>query len=820
MRRILFALSLFLSTNVFASPLWEDVNQQEQNKLARSSLPSYSARVLRLDEPALRQQLLSATANTASKNRLAKPAINKPLELPLPDGSMVQLIIEEYPLLSKALATKFPDIKAWKVHEAHGKNIYGRIDLTEVGFHAMLTLEDGDTIFIDPHKTSENNHLYDSFSKRKNIHLFQRHENKKEIFIKTPISLQRSINTQKKAATSSKDLITYRLALAATGEYVALKGGTKAAAFSAMMTTINRVNQIYERDLSVRLVFIDKTYDIIYTNPNTDPFTHGNAFSMLDENIANMDAVIGDNNYDIGHLFGGAGTGGLALLSGVCRANKISHKAGGITGSASPYGDSFNIDYVAHEMGHQLGATHTFNSETKNCSGNNREADTAVEPGSGSTIMSYAGICGKNNLQINSDAVFNAVSIAQINNYIRDNEGATCGKHESSGNTNPSIIATQNFTIPSNTPFVLTSTANDADGDQLNYTWDQIDANGTTVDVDIDTGDNPLFRSYLPSALNYRYFPHINTLFGELPIKGEKLALTDRELNFATTVRDNKGGIARADTKITTSGNPFTVISQYSSYLYQRNENIQVRWNVAGTNKPPVNCQTVDIKLLAKDGTTQDLLLNTVNDGSQNLNIPNNIKSVSHARIMVACRDNIFFAVSKGNIAIGTNKPPTTSINVTISNVSVKESSANKANFTITLSHASDQRTSIQYTTVNGTAKAGSDFLFDTGVLLIPAGKISETISIPILNDQLVEDNETFQLQLSHPSNNINLFDSSATATIIDDDKKIDTPADKQDIPSSKNDVKKAGGTMSSILIFLMLYLSLLKLRIQVYRSR
>ena len=159
MRRILFALSLFLSTNVFASPLWEDVNQQEQNKLARSSLPSYSARVLRLDEPALRQQLLSSTANTASKNRLAKPAINKSLELPLPDGSMVQLIIEEYPLLSKALAAKFPDIKAWKVHEAHGKNIYGRIDLTEAGFHAMLTLEDGDTIFIDPHKTSENSHL-------------------------------------------------------------------------------------------------------------------------------------------------------------------------------------------------------------------------------------------------------------------------------------------------------------------------------------------------------------------------------------------------------------------------------------------------------------------------------------------------------------------------------------------------------------------------------------------------------------------------------------------------------------------------------------
>ena len=813
MRRTLLALSLLLSTNTFAAPLWEDISQQSQTKLSRSSLPSYTARILSLDEPALRQQLL-APANTSSSNSLAKAATkSRLLELPLPDGSMVQLIAEEYSLLSKELALKFPNIKTWKVHEANGKNIHGRIDLTGAGFHAMLTLEDGDTIFIDPNKTVTKTNLYNSFSKRINKHLFQRNKDIKEVLIQHATAQKRRINLQQKNTALSQDLITYRLALAATGEYVALQGGTKESALNAMATTINRVNEIYERDLAIRLSLVGNTDNIIYTDPKSDPFTKGDAYTMLDETIATIDAIIGDANYDIGHLFGGSGTGGLALLSGICRANKVSHKAGGVTGSVSPYGDSFDIDYVAHEIGHQFGATHTFNSLTQNCGGNNRETDTAVEPGSGSTIMSYAGICGKNNLQNNADAVFNAVSIAQINNYTRNNEGAICGTHSSSNNTNPTITTTKNFTIPSNTPFVLTSSAKDADGDTLSYTWDQIDANGTAEDVDIDTGDSPLFRSYLPSLVNYRYFPNIDTLFGSPPAKGEKLALTNRELNFATTVRDNRGGIEREDTKITTSGNPFTLISHNTSHLYSVNENIDVSWNVAGTDSAPVNCKNIDIKLLAKDGTSQNLLLNTPNDGSQNITIPTYTSTVSHARIMLACSNNIFFALSKGNIDIDGINPV-----VTISDVSILENSSGKIVFTINLSSASETHTTINYATVNGTAKAGSDFTADNGILFIPAGQTSTTVSITPLNDQLVEDNETFHLILTTPSSNVSLLNNSATATIIDDDKK-EVVADKQDIPTTNDTDKKAGGSMGSILIFLMLYISLLRLRLQARKS-
>ena len=822
MRKTLIALSLCLSTNAFASPLWEDINSQPENsnKLSRASSVLSNARALHLDEAALRQQLLAPSNAT----KQARAAEEKLLELPLPDGSMIAVIIEEYPLLNNALAAKFPNIKAWKVRAANGKNIHGRIDITTTGFHAMLTLENGDTIFIDPQKPSSKTTaeasktvtLYNSFSKQQNKPLFQRNSHKREFFIQNSVLQKRTQNLLEKQSNSSPSLITYRLALSATGEYTQLKGG-KDAAFSAMVTTINRVNEIYERDLSIRLSLIANTDKIIYTNPNTDPFTNGDAYAMLDETIANMDTVIGNDNYDIGHLFGGAGTGGLALLSGICRSNQVSHKAGGITGSHSPYGDSFDIDYVAHEMGHQFGATHTFNSETQNCAGGNREPDTAVEPGSGSTIMSYAGMCGVNNLQHNSDAVFNAVSIAQINNYIRKSGEANCGIVSTRSNNNPTMANSKTFNIPSNTAFVLNSNANDIDGDKLTYTWDQIDTNGTAVNVGLDTGDNPLFRSYLPSNTQYRYFPHIDTLFGALPIKGELLALTNRTLNFATTVRDNRGGIERQDTQINTSGNPFSLISHLTSHLYQVNESIDVNWDVAGTNNAPISCSNVDIKLLSKDGNTQNLLLNTPNDGSQNLIIPTDISTISHARMMVACSDNIFFAVSQGNIAVDGISPIATLNAPSI----IEGDTENKAlNYVVSLTSPSSENISIKYTIRD----THSNAQLQSGLVNIPAGQTTATISQLIAGNQIVDGDKSYTLTLSSPQNiqfdTTNTIDTLSTiGTVIDNDKKIETLADKQDPITTTNEVKKSGGSMGSIFIFLMLYISLLKLRIKAQRN-
>jgi hypothetical protein len=936
MRNPLIVLSLFFTIPLIATPIWKDIEASlglsaPQLRTSASNTPvTYSARLLSLNETALREKL-SITKNKSVidpytiNQRLQN---NKIIDLPLPDKSMLSVIATEYLMMEKPLADKFPQLKTWKVQAANGKNIHGRIDFTAAGFHAMLVLENGDTIFIDPDNTTTKTQLaslnverlYNSFSKQKNAALFQRPADD-QVLIEKDATIQPSEKINKVQAKISNDLITYRLALAATAEYSALSGGTQVSTLSAMLTTINRVNELYERDLAIRFKLIGDNEKLIYLNVATDPFTNGNPYDMLEENIVNMERVIGTDHYDIGHLFGGEGTGGLALLSAVCRTQQNSHKAGGITGSSSPYGDSFNIDYVSHEIGHQLGATHSFNSILKNCSGGNREEDSAVEPGSGSSVMSYAGICDSDNLQPNSDAVFNARNIEQVDQYIRYSGLANCGQKSASNNNNPSINDEKRFTIPSNTPFLLSSYATDIDADTLTYTWDQIDSNGTAVQVGIDAGDNPLFRSYLPTQSNQRYFPQLSTLFGGVAIKGETLPVTNRNLTFATSVRDNQGGIARTDTNITVSGTQFKVTSQTSSYLYHLNEKIEVKWNEAGTSWAPVNCNYVDIKLLTVDGISQPLLLETANDGSQSFTIPKTTKAVTKARIMVACSDNIFFALSQGKIAIqqtqqeedpiarvnspiitegdsGTknlnyiitlNKATTqaatirysirdineeiqlgivnialgkthatitqvingdlkvesdqsyqltlsspqnisfpstdtltttgtvldndsaiipTKIKLTINDISVLEgnSGITQAVFSINLDQASTTDINVNYATIANTALAGSDFSSQSDTLHITAGQTNASIIININTDQLVEGNENFQVVLSNPSENIILINTTATATILNDDNDADKPEDK-------DPEEKAAGSFNPVLALLLLGLFLFKWR-------
>ncbi len=857
MRRILIAFSFFFSTPLFATPLWEDIDNAPHaaiktlKTLSSPALPTYIARNLLLDETALRKQLFIATNN----NQTARypQATNRPthndkiFNLPLPDGSMLEVIATEYSLMEKSLANRFPNFKSWKVQATKNKKIQGNMSFTANGFNAMLILENGDTIFIDPNKSIEasikqfkqNKKPYRSFSKRENKHLFQHKFPLKEIVIQPPKNqLQTLLKPQARAA---KALITYRLALAATAEYTALSHGTKESALSAMYVTIDRVNTIYRRDLSIQLQLVD-TDKLIYLNRETDPYNNGDSYQMLDENIANLDAVIGKDNYDIGHVFGGEGTGGLALMSSVCKADQGAHKAGGVTGSLSPYGSTFDIDYVAHEMGHQFGATHTFNSIKESCGGNNREPSSAVEPGSGSTIMSYAGICAADNLQANSDAVFHAVSIQQINDYIRYSGEATCGTKSNTDNNNPTISSLKNYYIPIKTPFLLKANASDIDisnknkDDVLTYTWDQIDVNGTTVELGIDAGDNPLFRSYMPSSSNQRYFPQLASLFGQ-PTPSETMPLTNRELNFATTVRDGKGGVARADTKIMTSGNQaFEVTSHKGKFLYHIDDKIEVKWNEANTSWAPINCNSVDIKLLTEDGTTQDLLLNIPNDGSETITVTQNTHPINNAHIMVACSDNIFFAISKGKITIdhrtanqtttidNVNSPSpieedsgskTLNYIISFNNIFVAEGNEGitKATFTVYLNQVATVDTFIDYATISDSAQADSDFNAKSGTLSILAGKISGTISIDIKADQQIENDEIFWLLLSNPSNNTVLSNKIASATIINDDKKIEITADKE--AQSKN---SAGGSFDGILTFLLIYISLLRLKFKARR--
>ena len=299
-----------------------------------------------------------------------------------------------------------------------------------------------------------------------------------------------------------------------------------------MTTTVNRLNQVFERDLNVKLELIAENDALIYTSPSSDPFSNQDAGKMVNQNLINTNAVIGKDSYDIGHVFGTGNTGGLAFLNSTCGDNK----AGGVTGSNSPEGEAFNIDYVAHEIGHQLGASHTFNGYQQNCRAGNRVQDTAVEPGSGSSIMGYAGICGGDDLQSNSDAFFHSTSIAQIRNFTQNAGGSQCGTLTASSNNNPSVDAGRDYFIPAQTPFILTGDSSDVDGDPVLHSWEQTDT-GASSDLYTDLIDNPLFRVWKPTTEKVRYFPRLKELLNNTSILGELLPTTTRKLNFSLLVR-------------------------------------------------------------------------------------------------------------------------------------------------------------------------------------------------------------------------------------------------------------------------------------------
>jgi hypothetical protein len=365
--------------------------------------------------------------------------------------------------------------------------------------------------------------------------------------------------------------------------------------------------------------------------------------------------------------------GGLASVGSLCS----DFKAQAYTGTPTPDNDSFYIDFVAHELGHQLNASHSFNGTTASCGGVNRVASSAMEPGSGSTIMSYAGICAEEDLQANSDATFHAVSIQQMNQYITQGKGAQCGQVIVTGNNAPSADAAQqgddeSFTIPAATPFRLTGSATDVDGDTLSYQWDEMDAGGingatnaSTIGTDLSDGNNPLFRSFLPKRTPVRYFPRLSQLITQQEDIGETLPQVSRTLNFRLTVRDGEGGVANDDIAIQVDGDqgPFRItggdLNRASTYTGGSTRTLV--WATADTE---TSCPSVEVSLLSlSSGNPPATFCNSNDSGFDQLSLgefPNNgfvslvlpDISVTRARIMLSCSDNIFFALSDATLSI------------------------------------------------------------------------------------------------------------------------------------------------------------------------
>jgi subtilisin-like proprotein convertase family protein len=583
-------------------------------------------RTFRLDAGALRDILDRA------------PAI---LTIPMPDDSFARFTVYDSPIMEAGLAAKFPEIKTYSGQGMDDKTATIRFDLTPRGFHAMV-IAAGGTIYIDPFSRGDVLH-YVSYDKRD----YKRSGEIPRCLLDDqpePGSSASPSGTPGVFAPVGASLRTYRLAVAADVEYTTFHGGTVPAALAAVVTTINRVTGIYEREFDARLVLVANESSIIYT-AEPDPYTNTSPSTLLTENQANLDAVIGSANYDIGHVFT-TGGGGLASLGVVCTAGT---KARSETGSSAPVGDAYDVDYVAHEMGHQFGALHTFNGTTSNCGGGNRSATAAYEPGSGSTIMAYAGICGAEDLQPHSDDYSHTRSFDEIVAYIGGG-GGVCPAPSPTGNLPPTVNAGPSFTIPIGTPFVLTATGSDPNGDAITYCWEQFDL-GTPAPPNTDDGTRPIFRSFDPVTSPSRTFPQLSDIISGASTLGESLPTTNRTMNFRVTVRDNRangGGVNYGVMQVTstTIAGPFVVTQPNTALSWLGGSTQTVTWNVAGTSGVPINTANVKISLSTDNGLTFPTVLSasTPNDGSEPVTIPDT--PTSTARIKVEALGNIYFDMS------------------------------------------------------------------------------------------------------------------------------------------------------------------------------
>ncbi|MBL4746344.1 MAG: proprotein convertase P-domain-containing protein [Flavobacteriaceae bacterium] len=579
------------------------------------------------------------------------------ISFPDGSGSLDSYRIKEASIMHPDLQAQFPQIRSFIGESTSKKGNSIRFSHSSLGIHAMIFRDGKSVELINP--LAQLNY-YEVVSKKNS-----KDTNDFQCLVEENLSVAPSKELIESGVKSVSDglLRTFKLALACTQEYsnfhltnqsIASNETDivkKTAVLAAINKTMTRVNGIFERDLSVTMQLVSNQLDLIFLKED-DGFTNDDVTSLINESQTIINNVIGFSNYDIGHTFS-TSEGGLAELKSTCTV----YKAKGVTGSLNPISDSFDVDYVTHEMGHQFGASHTFNGDAPNCDNGNRAYATAVEPGSGTTIMSYAGICSPINVQMNVDAYFHAVSIAQI--YANITGSSSCASVGGTNNSAPVVEAGKSYVIPVGTPFVLAAVASDADQDPLTYVWDQIDT-GLVVEFPTpsSTVTGPLFRSFPPTINSKRYFPKLETVVtGALSSTWEVLPSVSREMNFGVLVRDNNlnGGQTAYDTtkiSVTDTAGPFIMTSQTQAETWQEGEVKTITWNVANTTGNLINCLEVTILLSTDGGFTFPITLaqNVPNNGSYDIIVPK--ETSFKGRIKVKASNSIFYTMNTAAISI------------------------------------------------------------------------------------------------------------------------------------------------------------------------
>ena len=724
LRLAVLALTLIClnQANTFASgennnrTIWKQTNESEMiRKGIRKHFPK-EYQTYTLDFKGMKKLF----QHVPMENLSIKNSPKLKIALPHPDGCMVEYEIVESPIMEPGLAEKFPEIKTYSGQGISDPTATMRISVMPNGFQAMVISVEG-TYYIDPYGRGDvNNYLVyhkDDYIRLHNEFVCYTDES---YFIDhkghdtPPLDASRSVG----------EMQTYRLAIATTGEFADFHGGTTALAMAAITSTVNRVNTIYERDLALRMILVADNDQIVYLNGSTDPFTNPNNLgTSIDQNQTNTDDVIGSANYDIGHLFIHTG-GGLAYVGAPCDNGYKARAASGNNGWLQ--GDPFDVDYVSHEMGHQMGAHHTFNTGNSSC-GSNRSANSAYEPGSGSTPMSYAGLCGSHNLQSNCDDYYHYRSLFQITGYMWDGFGASCQVPITNSNNLPTSDAGADYNIPISTPFTLTGTGSDPDGDAITYCWEQYDL-GPAGAPDNPSGDAPIFRSFLPTTSPARTFPKWDDIVNNTSTIGEILPTYDRTMHFKLTVRDNNadGGLFAVDEAIVdvigTAG-PFTVTAPNTAVTWEVGQTQTVTWDVANTNQSPISCANVDILLSTDGGYTYPITLATgvTNDGSHDINVPNEL--TTQARVMVKGSGNIFFDISNQNFTIEVGSAPTFTLDASPASQTV--CAPNNGVYTLSLTSFNGFNSSVSFSATGNPTGTTVSFSPNT---IVPTGTVTMTI--------------------------------------------------------------------------------------------
>ena len=649
--------------------LWSQV----ENSTVSEKLLSTKTTVEKFDTFRLDINNLKVNLSVVPQKILGKEG-GRIMEFPDFNGKLQRFKIKQNSLLHPDLHIKFPTIKTYSGQGVDDKSVTIHFTLNSLGLYAMILSPDNGITYIDPY--TENRKVYKVYSKK------DTKATKSFECLTENQSTKKPVKSYQKNANELK-LRTFKLALAATEEYsnyhvndAGIGAGSSRndsinAVLSAITVTMTRVNAVFERDLGLSMQLVANNDQLIFleSDPGVDPYDNNDGTAMLSQNQATIDNVIGTANYHIGHVFS-TGGGGVAYLNSPCTG----FKAGGVTGYGAPVGDSFDVDYVAHEMGHQFGANHTFNGNASNCNGA-RNNDTAVEPGSGSTIMGYAGICTPQNVQNSSDAYFHGISIQEI--YENITIGASQCAVQTDFVTNmaaPIADAGFDYVIPKSTPFILKGQGTDTDGDDLIFCWEQIDNDviGIEIPPSATQTTGAVFRSLSPTKITNRFIPTLPTVIsGNFSSTWEVVPSVSRDLNFKLTVRDNVAGEGQTDSdemKVTVndSAGPFLVTSQnVTGISWTEGGTETVTWDVAGTTANNINVSQVDIFLSLDGGLTFPILLasNTSNDGTESITVPNAISP--DVRVMVQAVGNIFYAVNSESFSIGSFETSCTTYNST-----------------------------------------------------------------------------------------------------------------------------------------------------------